>query len=107
MPKRQTATISVKSISPSTDGKARIGDTVVFEQTGEGVISLVARDINQDVLWGTGLIRGDFDIIIGWSAAWKANPVPLVCHVSLLELVNGRVKTLAETQFDMLPEDVA
>ncbi len=84
------------------DGNFHIGDTVQFEAS-DGVISINCIDATGERLLGAGLRRGDHDWTVGVSQSWAADPVPLTCTANLIDSVNGRIRTLASVEFDLLP----
>ncbi len=79
-----------------------VGDTITFA-TSEGVIDFRCVDEDGTVLLGGGLFRGDFDFVVSYSPAWAADPVSLDCTASLVDLIHGRIRTLASTEFALTP----
>lgn len=103
MPKN-TATLTITS-DPGPDGRYTIGDTVTFDITPDdgGVISYACETAQGEVVLGGGLIRGDTDFVVSYSPKWQANPVPLSCTASLIELRKGRTVVFDTVEFDLVP----
>lgn len=94
------SSISLVSHTPDHgDGTIHMDDTVVFEITGTGVINAYASRDGGPVMVAWSNFRGDLDIELTPSLAYT--PGPLHVDVELREQVGHRVKTVAETSFEI------